>query len=129
MQAGRIVDLLSEQLVLVGGGKAQAVSPPEVLQKVALMKLVLPSRIHELRAIIDRLSRKRGVTLIPEIELDSLEAPPGATQPRGDAPARTSVFTFSGKRARAGDAERVALRPRLAPPARAALLRHEASRR
>ena len=104
MQAGRIdialtyrgaaphssfsVDLLSEQLVLVGGGKAQAVSPPEVLQKAALMKLVLPSRIDELRAIIDRVSRKRGVTPIPEIELELARSGKGASSSR----ARRSAY-------------------------------------
>jgi DNA-binding transcriptional LysR family regulator len=65
-------DLITERLVLVGG--RPAFSAPVTVSDVARTKLVLPSRIHELRAIIDRVSAKRGVELSPAIELDSLGA-------------------------------------------------------
>jgi len=89
MQAGRIdlaltysgaapsgfasTDLISERLVLVRGGSS-APSAPATLSDAARMKLILPSRIHELRAIIDRVSLRRGVEFVPEIELDLLSA-------------------------------------------------------
>lgn len=93
MQAGRIdiaitysgsapkgsasVELFSERLVLVGGSGALPGRQTISLAEVARMKLILPSRIHELRAIIDRVSRKRGVSLTPDIELDTLGAVKG----------------------------------------------------
>jgi hypothetical protein len=38
------------------------------------MKLILPSRMHELRAIVDRVSSERGCRLEPDIKLVSLDA-------------------------------------------------------
>jgi hypothetical protein len=38
------------------------------------LKLILPSKIHELRLIIDTVAKKRGVLLRPDIEFDSLDA-------------------------------------------------------
>ena len=38
------------------------------------LKLILPSRIHELRLIIDTVCKRRGVLLRPDLELDSLDA-------------------------------------------------------
>ena len=38
------------------------------------MKLILPSRIHELRLIIDTVCKRRGVLLRPDLELDLLDA-------------------------------------------------------
>lgn len=73
----RADELLSERLVLVGGAGAQRVDGPTSLAEAARMKLILPSRIHELRAIIDRVAAKRGISLNPEIELDSLDAVKG----------------------------------------------------
>ena len=67
------VDLLCERLVLVSGVAAATVARTS-LREAARMKLILPSRIHELRAIIDRVARKREVILTPDIELDSLDA-------------------------------------------------------
>lgn len=67
-------DLVSEPLVLV--------TPPGLgediarcsLANVGTLDLILPSPIHELRRIIDSVSRRRGVMLVPDIELDSLSA-------------------------------------------------------
>ena len=67
----RTTPLLSERLVVasraVAGG---AMSLPDV----AAMKLILPSRIHQLRRIIDRVCAAQGLTLTPALELDSLAA-------------------------------------------------------
>ncbi len=70
-------DLFSERLVLVGGAGIFAESGPIWLAQAAQRKLILPSRIHELRALIERVAARRGVALAPDIELDSLDAVKG----------------------------------------------------
>ncbi|MFD1984243.1 LysR substrate-binding domain-containing protein [Mesorhizobium newzealandense] len=44
------------------------------MSDISRLKLILPSEIHELRRIIDRVYRERGIALQPELELDSLNA-------------------------------------------------------
>ena len=70
------LDLLCERLVLVTGeGRAGgAQKGPRALGELASMRLILPSRIHELRRIIERVCAEQGVVLHPELELDSLDA-------------------------------------------------------
>lgn len=65
-------DLLRERLVLAGppGGVTESLS----LQAVAGHALILPSRNHQLRRIIDDVAAARGVALEPALELDSLSA-------------------------------------------------------
>ena len=64
--------LVHERLVLA------ASSAPEcerlTLSDVARMRLILPSRLHQLRRIIDHVAEQRGVALVPVLELDSLSA-------------------------------------------------------
>jgi len=64
--------LLSERLVLA------ATRAPErerlTLEDVAALSLILPSRMHQLRRIIDAVAEERGVSLTPALELDSLSA-------------------------------------------------------
>jgi LysR family nitrogen assimilation transcriptional regulator len=72
-EAELAADLLSERLVLVsragrtGGGPAQ-------LGDIAAMRLILPSRLHQLRRIVDRVAAARGLALRPDLELNSLAA-------------------------------------------------------
>jgi DNA-binding transcriptional LysR family regulator len=66
-------ELFSEPLVLVAG-LSPTIGDRPGSGDTAGMKLVLPSRIHELRRIIDSVHRSRGTELVPDLELDSLEA-------------------------------------------------------
>lgn len=68
----RETPLLSERLVV-----ATRALPPSArlkLADLAALRLILPSRIHHLRRIIDTACAARGQTLRPELELDSLSA-------------------------------------------------------
>jgi DNA-binding transcriptional LysR family regulator len=67
-------ELFSERLVLVAGYAPEMPDRPYRLKELSGLRLVLPSRIHELRLIIDRVCRQKSVSLKPELELDSLEA-------------------------------------------------------
>jgi LysR family nitrogen assimilation transcriptional regulator len=85
-------DLLRERLVLVGAAGALVTAAPRPLAEAGKMKMILPSRIHELRSIIDRVAASRGVSLKPEIELDSLDAVKGLLfEERGD---RLTILPF-----------------------------------
>jgi LysR family transcriptional regulator, nitrogen assimilation regulatory protein len=65
-----VTKLLSERLVLAT--PAQEVSGPLNLADLARFRLILPSRIHQLRRIIDDVAARRGVSLSPALELDRL---------------------------------------------------------
>lgn len=68
----RETTLLSERLVV-----ATRTMPPGgrmTLSQIAGLKLILPSRIHQLRRIIDAICAGRGQPLTPVLELDSLSA-------------------------------------------------------
>jgi LysR family transcriptional regulator, nitrogen assimilation regulatory protein len=68
----RITNLLSERLVLASQGvpDKSAIS----LADIDAMKLILPSRMHQLRRIIDTVCDERRHPLVPALELDSLTA-------------------------------------------------------
>ena len=68
------IDLFSERLVLVAGTADACSSPGPSLAEIAKLKLILPSRIHELRRLIDRACKAKGIRLDPALELDSLDA-------------------------------------------------------
>lgn len=68
------IELFSEQLVLVSGFVPDLEQRSFKLNEFESLKLILPSRIHELRLIIDTVSKRRGVLLRPDLELDSLDA-------------------------------------------------------
>jgi DNA-binding transcriptional LysR family regulator len=70
----KFIELLSEKLVLVSCYKPNEGRRSYSLLDLSRLKLVLPSRMHELRLIIDRTLQKNGVSLRPELELDSLDA-------------------------------------------------------
>jgi len=69
-----ILDLFSERLVLVTSYSGAKPEAPLQLGDISQLKLILPSEIHELRRIIDRVYRSRDIPLKPELELDSLGA-------------------------------------------------------
>lgn len=64
--------LATEDLVLAA--RALPPGPPVALPDVAGLRLILPSRIHQLRRIIDATFAARGLRLSPALELDSLTA-------------------------------------------------------
>lgn len=66
------IDLLSERLVVVKSALRKLEVASFSLDDVSRLALILPSQIHQLRKIIDRVCSKRGVRLAPELELDSL---------------------------------------------------------
>jgi DNA-binding transcriptional LysR family regulator len=70
----RAVELFSEPLVLVTAPEAGDDRRPRSLGEIARLKLILPSGIHELRRIIDRVCSARGIALEPDLELDTLDA-------------------------------------------------------
>jgi DNA-binding transcriptional LysR family regulator len=70
---GNHVELFSEQLVLVSEFQLDVPQRAYQLSELERLKLILPSRIHELRLIIDSVCRRRGVLLRPDLELDSLD--------------------------------------------------------
>ena len=65
--------LLSERLV-VATRQSDHLHPPLSLAQLAGLKLILPSRNHQLRRIIDAVCAARGQALTPALELDSLSA-------------------------------------------------------
>lgn len=68
--AGDMQPLFTERLVLVS--REPAITTPVTMAALADLKLILPSRIHRLRRIIDAVAARRNVTLSPALELDSL---------------------------------------------------------
>jgi len=54
------------------------------LADLAQLKLILPSRVHQLRRIIDVICARRGLPLTPSLELDSLTAVRALLQQDGD---------------------------------------------
>lgn len=68
------IELFSERLVLVSGHAPDSRSGIVSLAEIAGLRLILPSGIHELRRIIDRVFEQANVRLTPDLELDSLEA-------------------------------------------------------
>ena len=57
---GRHVELFSERLVLVSGFQPKVPQRSYQLSELERLKLILPSRIHELRLIIDTVAKRRG---------------------------------------------------------------------
>ncbi len=67
-------DLLTERLVLVRRKRGSEMVSGLTLKDISRLDLILPSRIHQLRQLIDGLCARRGIRLTPALELDSLEA-------------------------------------------------------
>jgi DNA-binding transcriptional LysR family regulator len=68
------VDLLSERLVVVRNSARQRAESRVNLATLARLQLILPSRVHLLRKIIDAVCGAHGFELMPHVELDSLNA-------------------------------------------------------
>lgn len=66
-----VLDLFSERLALV---TAHPLKGTADFATAARHRLILPSRIHELRRIIDTVSARAGAALVADLELDSLDA-------------------------------------------------------
>lgn len=65
--------VLREDVLLVSNARGTLKLPPEIAFKEILgHKLILPTRDHGLRAIIDDAAKKAGIPLIPALELDSI---------------------------------------------------------
>jgi LysR family nitrogen assimilation transcriptional regulator len=73
-RTGRCIDLLSERLVLVARADRRLPHGNQSLRDIVALPLILPSQIHQLRKIIDRVCEARGIRLVPSLELDSLNA-------------------------------------------------------
>lgn len=69
-----VTELFSERLIVVSGRQPETVRRSFALGELETLRLVLPSRAHELRVIIDAACKKKGILLRPEFELDSLAA-------------------------------------------------------
>ena len=68
------IELFSERLVLVSCYGHEQDSRKVPLGHLEKLQLVLPSRGHELRSVIDSVCKRKGIYLRPELELDSLDA-------------------------------------------------------
>lgn len=69
-----VVDLFAERLMLVTSYAGAPADAPRGLEDIGKLRLILPSEIHELRRIVHRVYRRRGIALKPELELDLLSA-------------------------------------------------------
>lgn len=67
------IDLVDEELlVATGAANRLRVAAPVPLSALSKLKLVLPSRLHGLRIVIDHSMAALGLELTPELELDDL---------------------------------------------------------
>lgn len=71
---GGCIELFSERLVLVSGHSPGHRPGHMSLAEISGLRLILPSGIHQLRRIIDRVCKQRNIRLVPDLELDSLDA-------------------------------------------------------
>jgi DNA-binding transcriptional LysR family regulator len=68
-------NVLREEVFAVSSARSgQKLSSKQTLQELATQKLILPTREHGLRMLLDDYAKKLGVTLIPALELDSVLA-------------------------------------------------------
>lgn len=68
----RIRPLILESLFLVEAKEKGRSTAPITLREVGNLRLVLPTRQHGLRLLVDRFASQNGVTIDPVIETDSL---------------------------------------------------------
>jgi DNA-binding transcriptional LysR family regulator len=69
-----VIDMLDEELVLVSGAKASSLlQTPAVLRDVLKARLVLPSKRHGLRSVIDQAAENAGLDVAPQLEIDELQ--------------------------------------------------------
>ena len=65
--------VLREEIFVISSPRSgQRLSSKQRLQDIAQQKLILPTREHGLRLLLDDYAKKLGVTLVPAFELDSI---------------------------------------------------------
>ena len=80
--------ILDEEMVLVTSASTELPVPtPVSLRDVAQLKLVIPSKRHGLRAVLDQHAEAEGIELLPKFEVDALV-------PMADMVARTDWVTI-----------------------------------
>jgi LysR family transcriptional regulator, nitrogen assimilation regulatory protein len=69
-----VIDMLDEEMVVVSGINTAALPhTPATLHDVLKAKLVLPSRRHGLRSVIDQAAESVGLDVAPRLEIDELQ--------------------------------------------------------
>jgi DNA-binding transcriptional LysR family regulator len=67
--------VLTEEIVVASSARVGNKLPAKLeIEDVLKQKLILPTRDHGLRCLIDDFAKKLGVTMVPAIELDSIMA-------------------------------------------------------
>jgi LysR family transcriptional regulator, nitrogen assimilation regulatory protein len=64
--------LIDEELVLVGRGTSKSKLEPIPFARLKQLALVLPSRRHGIRGIVDDTAEEIGIQITPQIEVDAL---------------------------------------------------------
>ncbi|MGQ9367068.1 LysR family transcriptional regulator [Azospirillum sp. ST 5-10] len=68
-----VEDILNEDMVLVSGTMAGPGIPDAVrLAELSRLKLVIPSKRHGLRTVLDQATESHGIDLVPGLEIDAL---------------------------------------------------------
>lgn len=68
-------NVLREEIFAVSSARSgQKLGSKQTLQELATQRLILPTREHGLRLVLDGYAQKLGVTLVPAFELDSILA-------------------------------------------------------
>lgn len=67
-----MLPLIDEELVLVERGTLKHNPPPVPFKRLKEFALVLPSRRHGIRSIVDDTAEKLGIEITPQIEVDAL---------------------------------------------------------
>lgn len=67
--------VLREEIVVISSARSMEKLDTKIsLNEIANQKLILPTRDHGLRFLLDDYTKKLGITLVPEFELDSILA-------------------------------------------------------
>lgn len=64
--------LINEELVLVERGTSKGILTPIPFMRLKELALVLPSRRHGIRSIVDSAAEELGIQITPQIEVDAL---------------------------------------------------------
>ena len=66
-------NVLREEIFAISSARSNRKMSPEImLKEAAAQRLILPTRKHGLRLLLDNYAEKLGVTLVPAMELDSI---------------------------------------------------------
>jgi LysR family nitrogen assimilation transcriptional regulator len=64
--------LINEELVFVERGRSKGILPPIPFARLKDHALVLPSRRHGIRSIVDSAAEQLGIEITPQVEVDAL---------------------------------------------------------